>query len=203
MLLTPEPQRIAPQAEQARQPVSRSSVPARLGRWLLGAAAAGVATGLLLGLPHSPSPRAEAPLSAAAQAERAEAFRRSGQWLLPDAPGDATEQARLTGLIGSARADLEARIQSHEARVVEFYLWDDQYEDGDVVEVRSAGFSQTVPLVTARRRIIVPVFQGQPVTLTGVTDGGGGITVAVEVGGAPVPLPVLAPGGSVTLPVGP
>ena len=50
-------------------------------------------------------------------------------------------------------------------------------------------------------RIVVPYIPGHPVLITGERDGGGGITVAVELSTGPLPLPPLAVGQTVALPI--
>jgi hypothetical protein len=68
--------------------------------------------------------------------------------------------------------------------------------------VTAAGFTQQVPLFHAPTRILVPYIPGQPVFVTGERDGrGGGVTVAVELSTGPLPLPPLAVGQTVALPL--
>lgn len=80
-------------------------------------------------------------------------------------------------------------------------VWDARAEDGDVVHVSAAGYEVDVPMLHARTRIAVPVDASKSVVLTGVTDGGGGITLGVLTSMGVEQLPVLAPGASLTLPV--
>jgi hypothetical protein len=81
-------------------------------------------------------------------------------------------------------------------------LWDNFDEDGDVASVTAAGFTQIVPLRHTPTKILVPYIPGQPVFVTGEHDGmGGGVTVAVELSTGPLPLPPLAVGQTVALPI--
>jgi hypothetical protein len=59
-----------------------------------------------------------------------------------------------------------------------------------------------VPLRHTPTKILVPYIPGQPVFVTGEHDGmGGGVTVAVELSTGPLPLPPLAVGQTVALPI--
>ncbi len=64
--------------------------------------------------------------------------------------------------------------------VVGLKLWDDAADDGDMVQIRSAGYSVTLLLSDVPRNVYIPVYLGVPVVIHGVRDGrGGGITVSV------------------------
>lgn len=80
-------------------------------------------------------------------------------------------------------------------------IWDFAEQDGDVVHVSTAGYEMDVPMLSARTRVAVPVDAGKALVLTGVSDGGGGITLGVMTSTGATQLPVLAPGQSLTLPV--
>ena len=79
-------------------------------------------------------------------------------------------------------------------------VWDNFDEDGDVVAITAGGFTQTVPLFHQPTTIAVPYLPGQPITVEGVRDGGGGITAAIGLASGPLPLPPLAVGQSVQVP---
>ncbi|MBK9220014.1 MAG: hypothetical protein IPL70_17430 [Uliginosibacterium sp.] len=79
-------------------------------------------------------------------------------------------------------------------------LWDFAAEDGDIVEVSSGGYQIQVPLMNVPKEIAVPIDKSHAITLTGVRDGGGGITVAVMAGAQGTSLPPLVQGQTITLP---
>ena len=81
-------------------------------------------------------------------------------------------------------------------------VFDDCREDGDIVEIRSLRYRREVPIVHAPARIAVPVSAAeQAISLTGVYDGGGGITVAIRLNGQMVPVPRLRPGQTLSIPI--
>ena len=96
---------------------------------------------------------------------------------------------------------LMSMVETGERAVGWLTLWDNFDEDGDVVSVSAAGLTQIVPLTHAPKRIAVAYVPGQPVYVTGEHDGGGGITVAVELSTGSLPLPPIAVGQTVTLPL--
>ena len=80
-------------------------------------------------------------------------------------------------------------------------LWDNFDQDGDVVSIQSGGVTLTVPLAHAPTKIFLPYKRGAALSITGVRDGGGGITAAVETTAGAVPLPVLSVGQTIVLPL--
>lgn len=80
-------------------------------------------------------------------------------------------------------------------------LWDFATVDGDVVSISSAGYTVTVPLNQAPADFAVPVDASRQFIVTGLHDGGGGITLAIKNGGGSVSMPVLAEGQSQTIPL--
>ena len=83
--------------------------------------------------------------------------------------------------------------------MVELVLWDNVAEDGDVVQVSSLGYSQTIPITHAQQTMYFPAQYDVPVTITGIHDGGGGITLGFTGSGQPVSLPVMAEGQVISL----
>lgn len=94
---------------------------------------------------------------------------------------------------------LEVLVENPHARVAELILWDDVAEDGDVVTVSSLDMSQRVALMHAHKTIYVPVVNGKPVVITGVRDGGGGITLGFAASGSNALAPVTREGESVEI----
>lgn len=80
-------------------------------------------------------------------------------------------------------------------------LWDFADPDGDIIHVSSAGYEIDVPLQKIQTRIAVPVDGSKAVKISGVRDGGGGITLGLQSGAGPVSLPVLTVGQLITLPI--
>ncbi len=80
-------------------------------------------------------------------------------------------------------------------------IWDFASQDGNVVHVSAAGFEMDVSMMNATTRVAVPVDASKAVLVTGVVDGGGGITLGLKSGTGELLLPVLAPGESLTVPV--
>lgn len=81
-------------------------------------------------------------------------------------------------------------------------VWDFARVDGDVVSVSSAGFSTQVLLGRSPTRVAVPVSGDGVITIAGVKDGGGGITLGIRSGGGTVSLPLLMEGQNLVVPVG-
>jgi len=80
-------------------------------------------------------------------------------------------------------------------------LWDTDAEDGDVVRVDSGGYSRTVTLRHAPLTFALPAPADGRLRLTGVYDGGGGITVGASSGPQVLPLPLMSAGQTLTIPV--
>jgi hypothetical protein len=122
-------------------------------------------------------------------------------------PVDSANKGHRDNLMAALRlpsskaAQLVAMVESGERALGWLTLWDNFDQDGDVVSVTAAGFRQVVPLTHAPTRVLIPYVPGQPVYVTGERDGGGGITVAVELSSGPLPLPPLAVGQTIALPI--
>ena len=117
-------------------------------------------------------------------------------------PAEREEALRSLGLTQAETRTLEQNLHAATERLVWLDVFDDCREDGDIVEIRSLRYRREVPIVHAPARIAVPVSAAeQAISLTGVYDGGGGITVAVRVEGRAVPLPRLRPGQTLSIPI--
>lgn len=81
-------------------------------------------------------------------------------------------------------------------------LWDFAAQDGDVVTISSAGYSISVLLENKTADFAVPVDASRQIKITGLQDGGGGITLAIKNGKGSVSMPVLGVGQSYSIPVG-
>ena len=100
------------------------------------------------------------------------------------------EKALITG---------DSKLILKDCRLVWIDLWDFAAQDGDIVNVSSAGYSVQVNLLNAPSRIAIPVDASRIVKLTGLVDGGGGITLGVNAASAQQL--IIEPGGSFMLPV--
>jgi hypothetical protein len=80
-------------------------------------------------------------------------------------------------------------------------LWDNYQQDNDTVSVTAGGFSQRIVLQHKPVTIPVVYVPGEPVYITGEYDGGGGITIAVELTTGPLPFPIMKVGQTIALPV--
>ena len=79
-------------------------------------------------------------------------------------------------------------------------LFDFEANDGDIVRVSSGYWSQDVAITNAPQRLAVPVSNGA-IRIQGMVDPGGGITIAMMTNLGRLPVPVLAPGQVIDVPV--
>jgi hypothetical protein len=171
---------------------------------------AGFIAAVLLGLGaiafggSGPATKADG-ISTSESARLAEGFRQGHGALLPVDLSSEQRRSELVQALRMPRANAEnlmAMVERGERMLGWLTLWDNFDEDGDIASVTAAGFTQSVPLTHVPTRILVPYIPGQPVFITGDRDGmGGGITVAVELSTGPLPLPPLAVGQTVALPI--
>ena len=187
---------IQPQPQPPRAGARRFPV---WGGLVLGAAIA-VAGGL--GLHPFISGSTDTGLSSQEIAARATQFAAAGPidvLLVPDAEVDHAIEGMALPPADASR--LKHDLNTGASKLVYITLWDDVAVDGDVVRLSSNGLSIDVPLAHQPVRVAIPAPPQGVVNLTGVRDGGGGITVAVLSGSAQVPLPSLQPGQKIGIPV--
>jgi hypothetical protein len=190
-------------------PPERLAEPELLGASRRGMAAS-AATALLLGLGafgfagSDPVTKGDH-ISNTVAVNLAEGFRRANGTLLPVDVSTKPQREKLLQSLPVPAIEAErliALVERGERMLGWLTLWDNFDEDGDVVSVTAAGFTQSVALMHAPTRILVPYIPGQPVFITGERDGmGGGVTVAVHLSTGPLPLPPLAVGQTVALPI--
>lgn len=101
----------------------------------------------------------------------------------------------------AGRAAMATAVDQYQVKLVWITLWDNYAEDGDRVQLNSESLTLPVALQNAKTTIAIPLPASGVVNLTGVNDGGGGITVGVLSGGTPVMVPVMAPGQQIGIPV--
>lgn len=122
--------------------------------------------------------------------------------VLPEVEREEMAQAlTTTGLPDQERMALQKELETEKVSLVWFTLWDNMDEDGDVVALSSNGLTVTVPLYVKMQRIAIPSPSDGVVRVTGVKDGGGGITLGLMSGPNPVPLPPFLIGQRVDIPV--
>ena len=119
-------------------------------------------------------------------------------------PLQASELERAIDGMRVAAADkehLRGEIAAGSTHLAWMVLSDWDVEDGDAVLISAAGYSQLVPIFHRPVAVAVPYKPGIPVMMTAAIDGNGGgwITVAVHMAGAPVRLN-MRPGATVQVP---
>jgi hypothetical protein len=174
--------------------------PSRKAGWIL-SALAGVA--LLAGIGYStglfsPTP---APQPAPAAVTATAPAQQQGFSLLQPV-GAADQASALQNLIMSEadKGNVAKAVQGGGTRLAWLALSDSGAEDGDVVTISGAGFSQTVPLLKKQTRLAVPYTPGTPIRVFGTKDGySPGITVAVYVGGSVFRLKTMHEGETIEI----
>lgn len=97
--------------------------------------------------------------------------------------------------------ELQAHVQASD-RLVWIEVFDDCAEDEDIVNIRTFSYSQNIPLFNVPTRVAIGLSPGERnIMVTGIEDGGGGITVAIKTEGRLLPLPVMKPGQTILIPV--
>jgi hypothetical protein len=123
--------------------------------------------------------------------------------------------ARVTELVGGAASQAvpatatpsptqqpqAAAAAKRPLRLAWITLWDTDAQDGDTVRVDSSGFSTTVRLSNTPITFAVPVPEQGVINITGVYDGGGGITIGALSGAQRVALPIMSVGQVLGVPV--
>lgn len=159
-----------------------------------------VATGAVLLIPTEES------LTPAEEAARITAFEAAQPMRLEPVnladPAEREEALTVMNLKPEERKALENNLLAQAERLVWLDVFDDCQEDGDIVNIKSTSFHQDVAIFHVPRRLAVTLAPSEKaIALTGIRDGGGGITVSVRVQGRIVPLPRLSPGQTMMIPV--
>lgn len=92
------------------------------------------------------------------------------------------------------------REASTTLRLAWITLWDTDAMDSDTVRFDSEGYSRTITLSKSPTTFAVPIPQSGVMNITGMRDGGGGITVGVMSGVRPVSLPIMSEGQVIGIP---
>ncbi|MBB4000489.1 hypothetical protein [Aureimonas pseudogalii] len=139
-------------------------------------------------------------LSAAEAAQRESTF--AGMIALPlVASGERDAAIDTMALPPKAQASLKADLEAGRSALAWIEVWDDQAADGDRIRISAGGFDLDLDLYKAPHRIGIPVTGPSPgLAITGLHDGGGGITVGIQTLKGTVLTPVIRPGQ--VLPIG-
>lgn len=114
---------------------------------------------------------------------------------------DQRQQLQNTVLLKASKLLGANKTGGDSTKLVWITVWDFDSPDGDVVHISSAGYETDVTLRKVQTRIAVPLDVSRIVKITGVHDGGGGITLGVKSGASPISLPVIQVGQILDLPV--
>ena len=198
----PQPQALRPKEDSASRwpgPEKKSRPWPKLGL-MIGAAVLAAALGAGVYLTGDP---ADQPSPAQiAEMESSWAAAREAKVSLPQVqPEERAEALAGLNLPQEQEEALQAEVAAERVSLVWLTLWDNMDEDGDVVSLHSDGVNLTVPLLKNATRIALPRPAGGVINLTGVKDGGGGITLGLMSGPDQVLIPPLAPGQVVGIPV--
>lgn len=102
------------------------------------------------------------------------------------------------------RTEVYQKVQSGHMRLAWLTLWDTHAQDGDVLRFESdASLPIEVMALNAPTTLAIPFPATGTVKVTGVVDGGGGITIGLKSGAAQIVWPTMQPGDTLTLPVTP
>lgn len=107
-----------------------------------------------------------------------------------------------SGVSIEQREELRNDITQGRVKLAWLTVWDTHAQDGDILRFESnASFPIEVSALNAKTTIAIPYPADGQVLVTGVHDGGGGITIALESGAASIAWPTMAPGDTLLLPV--
>ncbi len=102
------------------------------------------------------------------------------------------------------RDEMRQQINQGSLQLAWVTLWDTHAEDGDILRFES---STSIPIevmaLNAKTTFAIPYPADGQVLVTGVKDGGGGITIALESGATSIAWPTMAPGDQLLLPLTP
>lgn len=103
-------------------------------------------------------------------------------------------------LPASVKGTMASKIAAGSLRLVAVKLWDTDGEDGDAVLIKTDDAEIEVDLLNKRQRVVLPVENGN-MTMIGLRDGQGGITVGIETDdGTEALTPNIAVGETVIIP---
>ncbi|MEM9429171.1 MAG: hypothetical protein AAGA32_06705 [Pseudomonadota bacterium] len=102
------------------------------------------------------------------------------------------------------REEVRTQVESGQMRLAWLTLWDTHAEDGDILRFESdASLPVEVLALNAPTTLAIPFPASGVVKVTGVVDGGGGITIGLRSGATTITWPTMQPGDTLDLPVTP
>lgn len=114
---------------------------------------------------------------------------------IADMPASVSEETR---------EEIRTAVNQGRIQLAWLTLWDTHAEDGDILRFES---STSIPIevmaLNAKTTVAIPYPADGQVLVTGVVDGGGGITIGLESGATQILWPTMAPGDTLNLPVTP
>ena len=146
------------------------------------------------------SPSATAPQPSAITASAPAPQQHGFSFLQPVSAGDQATALSVLVMGDADKAAVTKAVQNGSAKLAWLAFSDSGTEDGDIVTISGASFSQTVPLLKKETRLAVPYAPGQPIKVIATKDGfAPGVTVAVNVGGNLFKLKTLREGDAVEI----
>jgi hypothetical protein len=194
-----------PQPELAQpEPIATSAAGEKRGLngKTIGAALAGLAllaaAGFSLDLWPSGSPTAPAAPPPVVQMAPAGPTQSNASLIERVAPADLGAALGALKLDESARRQASDMVAAGKVLVGTLTVFDRGSEDGDIVQISGAGFTQVVPLLKAPTRVTVLYVPGTPIKVFGYKDGKDpGITVSVQTGGKTLRLVTMKEGQTI------
>ncbi len=117
-------------------------------------------------------------------------------------PEEINQAITSMGLDPEKTQVLQEKVDKGELEIAWLQAWDNMAEDGDVLQFQSQGYGVTATLTNQPVIFALPLLPGQnQVMVTGVYDGGGGITASVVTSAGATSVPVIQTGQSYTLPL--
>jgi hypothetical protein len=114
---------------------------------------------------------------------------------------DAERSAMLGALHSDTTVPAPASRPAAPLRLIQLTVWDTHRQDGDVAAFSTGGFRIDVPLTKAPQLITIPVDASNAVRVSGVRDGGGGITLGIRGSAGAVLMPIMSEGQELILPL--
>jgi hypothetical protein len=201
--MQPDPQHQRPSPEKYPQPKLAPKL--KTNSWLVGAAAA-----LLLGAgaffggfgPFAPAQTDDLSQQQVQQitAQFAQAI---GDFPLVNL-NDPEERAQAEAALNLPAPEAAKILQAADAGQLQLAwvtVWDNCAEDGDIVNIASQGYSANVPIMHTPTTVVIPITPAGSLQLTGVVDGGGGITASARTAAGEIPFPPLVPSQTISLPL--
>jgi len=117
-------------------------------------------------------------------------------------PEEQKKAIASMGLDKEKEKELTAMIDTSKLDIAWIQAWDNFAEDGDVLLFESVGYTVEVSLLNKPAVFAIPLVPGEnKIKVTGVHDGGGGITASVITSSGATSVPVIDVGQSYTLPL--